>query len=92
MPTTRLRNYFIDDPDPIVKRHPGGRPYRFFDASREVHFLHAMLDRVPRLGSALTLQTLHSGLSSSDVENSPVPPSISRRTCLFRCAVQISLS
>ncbi|AJY42025.1 Fic family protein [Burkholderia humptydooensis] len=43
VPTTQLWNYFIGDPDPVVTRHPGSRPYRFFDASHEVHFLHAML-------------------------------------------------
>ncbi|WP_243712162.1 hypothetical protein [Burkholderia pyrrocinia] len=43
VPTTKLWNYVMGDPDPIVTRNPGGRPYRFFDASREVRFLHAML-------------------------------------------------
>ncbi|MGU7782849.1 hypothetical protein [Burkholderia sp. PU8-34] len=43
VPTTRLWNYFMGDPDPIVTQHPGSRRYRFFDASRTVRFLHAML-------------------------------------------------
>jgi len=33
----------MSDPAPLVTRNPGGRPYRFFDASREVRFLHEML-------------------------------------------------
>ena len=43
VPTTRLWDYVISDPAPLVTRNPGGRPYRFFDASREVRFLHEML-------------------------------------------------
>ncbi|KAG0162172.1 hypothetical protein DFQ30_002880 [Apophysomyces sp. BC1015] len=42
-PTTRLWDYLVGDTEPIVTRSPGSRPYRFFDASKEVHFLHSMM-------------------------------------------------
>jgi hypothetical protein len=43
VPTTKLWDYRRGDPDPLVVHSPGGRPYRFFDASREAAFLHAMI-------------------------------------------------
>ncbi len=43
VPTTRLWDYRRSDPDPLIIQSPGSRPYRFFDASREVTFLHAMI-------------------------------------------------
>jgi hypothetical protein len=43
VPTTRLWDYRRGDPDPLIIQQPGSRPYRFFDASREVSFLHAMI-------------------------------------------------
>jgi hypothetical protein len=42
-PSTRLWRYAPGDDAPYVTASPGGRPYRFFDATREVRFLHAML-------------------------------------------------
>lgn len=42
-PTTRLWDYLRSDIEPLVTRSPGGRPYRFFDATREVAFLHKMI-------------------------------------------------
>jgi hypothetical protein len=42
-PTTRLWKYAPGENAPHVLASPGGRPYRFFDATREVRFLHAML-------------------------------------------------
>lgn len=43
VPTTQLWDYRRGDPDPLILRQPGSRPYRFFDASREVSFLHSMI-------------------------------------------------
>jgi len=43
VPVTRLWDYRRGDAEPIIIRSPGGRPYRFFDASRETAFLHAMI-------------------------------------------------
>ncbi|QBQ95740.1 Fic family protein [Paraburkholderia pallida] len=42
-PTTRLWKYAPGEDAPHVTASPGGRPYRFFDATPEVRFLHAML-------------------------------------------------
>ncbi|WP_116142053.1 Fic family protein [Trinickia diaoshuihuensis] len=42
-PTTRLWQYAPGEDAPHVMSSPGGRPYRFFDATREVRFLHRML-------------------------------------------------
>jgi hypothetical protein len=42
-PTMRLWRYAPGEDAPHVTASPGGRPYRFFDATREVRFLHAML-------------------------------------------------
>lgn len=42
-PTTRLWRYAPGEDAPHVISSPGGRPYRFFDATREVQFLHRML-------------------------------------------------
>ncbi len=42
-PVTRLWDYRRGDDAPTIIRSPGGRPYRFFDASREVGFLYAMI-------------------------------------------------
>jgi hypothetical protein len=42
-PTTRLWRYAPGEDAPDVISSPGGRPYRFFDATREVQFLHRML-------------------------------------------------
>ena len=52
-PVTRLWDYLRGDVEPVVTRSPGGRAYRFFDASREVAFLHRMIqlaveDEIPR--------------------------------------------
>lgn len=41
-PTTRLWRYAPGEDAPHVMSSPGGRPYRFFDATREVRFLHRM--------------------------------------------------
>lgn len=42
-PTTRLWRYAPGKDAPHVISSPGGRPYRFFDATTEVQFLHRML-------------------------------------------------
>ena len=42
-PVTRLWDYVRAEPDPIIRAHPGSSAYRFFDASREVAFLHRMI-------------------------------------------------
>ena len=52
-PVTALWNYRRSDFDPVILRTPGSRPYRFFEADREVAFLHAMFkqavqDEIPR--------------------------------------------
>jgi fido (protein-threonine AMPylation protein) len=52
-PVTQLWNYVRGDAGPVVTRSPDGRAYRFFDASREVRFLHRMIqeaveDEIPR--------------------------------------------
>ncbi|QEI08708.1 Fic family protein [Pigmentiphaga aceris] len=52
-PVTRLWNYVRADTEPLVLAHPGSGAYRFFDASREVAFLHRMVqlaveDEIPR--------------------------------------------
>lgn len=52
-PVTRLWRYVRADEAPYVTAHPGSRAYRFFDASREVAFLHRMIqqaveDEIPR--------------------------------------------
>lgn len=52
-PVTRLWDYLGGDVEPVVTRSPGGRAYRFFDASREVAFLHRMIqlaveDEIPQ--------------------------------------------
>lgn len=50
---TALWNYRRSDIDPIILRAAGSRSYRFFEANREVAFLHAMIkqavqDEIPR--------------------------------------------
>ncbi len=50
---TRLWRYVRAEDAPHVSAHPGSRAYRFFDASREVAFLHRMIqqaveDEIPR--------------------------------------------
>ena len=52
-PVTALWDYRRGDIDPIILRAPGSRSYRFFDADREVAFLHSMIkqavqDEIPR--------------------------------------------
>jgi hypothetical protein len=52
-PVTALWNYRRGDADPAILRAAGGRSYRFFDADREVAFLHetirrAVDDEIPR--------------------------------------------
>jgi fido (protein-threonine AMPylation protein) len=52
-PVTTLWNYRRGDVDPIILRAPGSRSYRFFDADREVAFLHSMIkqavqEEIPR--------------------------------------------
>lgn len=52
-PTTRLWDYMRADIEPLIIRSPGGRPYRFFDATGEVAFLHKMIrlaveEEIPR--------------------------------------------
>lgn len=53
-PVTRLWNYRRGDSnDPFILRAPGSRSYRFFEADREVAFLHAMVkqavqEEIPR--------------------------------------------
>lgn len=43
-PVTRLWNYRrSDNNDPFILRAPNSRSYRFFEADREVAFLHAMI-------------------------------------------------
>ncbi|WP_322053197.1 Fic family protein [Paraburkholderia bannensis] len=42
-PTTRLWRYSPGEDAPHVISSPGGGPYRFFDATAEVRFLHRML-------------------------------------------------
>jgi hypothetical protein len=42
-PVTALWSYRRGADVPLIDRHPSGRPYRFFDASREVAYLHEML-------------------------------------------------
>lgn len=42
-PVTGLWDYRRGDIDPVILRSPGGRPYRFFEADREVAFLHDMI-------------------------------------------------
>ena len=53
LPVTRLWRYVRAEEAPHVTVHPGSRAYRFFDASREVAFLHSMIrqaveDEIPR--------------------------------------------
>ena len=50
---TKLWNYRRTDTDPIILSSPGSRPYRFFDAGREIQFLYEMVkvtvqDEIPR--------------------------------------------
>lgn len=52
-PVTQLWRYVRGDVEPLVTAHPGGRAYRFFDASNEVAFLHRMIqlaveEEIPR--------------------------------------------
>lgn len=52
-PVTALWNYHRGDVAPIIQRTPGSRSYRFFDADREVTFLHSMIkqavqEEIPR--------------------------------------------
>lgn len=52
-PVTGLWTYRRADPDPVIMVTPGSRAYRFFEADREVAFLHAMLkqtvqEEIPR--------------------------------------------
>lgn len=52
-PVTRLWRYLRAEEAPHVIAHPGSRAYRFFDASKEVAFLHRMIqqaveDEIPR--------------------------------------------
>lgn len=52
-PVTALWNYRRGDPDPIILHTPGSRPYRFFEADREVAFLHSVIkqavqEEIPR--------------------------------------------
>jgi len=42
-PVTALWDYRRSDTDPIILRAPGSRSYRFFEADREVAFLHSMI-------------------------------------------------
>jgi hypothetical protein len=42
-PVTTLWDYRRGDPEPYILRTPGSRSYRFFEADREVAFLHAMI-------------------------------------------------
>lgn len=42
-PVTALWDYRRGDIEPSILRTPGGRPYRFFEADREVAFLHDMI-------------------------------------------------
>ena len=47
-PVTALWDYRRGDPEPLILRNPGSRPYRFFEADREVAFLHDMIRRAVR--------------------------------------------
>ncbi|PUA17133.1 Fic family protein [Glaciimonas sp. PCH181] len=52
-PVTALWDYHRGDIDPIILRAPGSRSYRFFEADREVAFLHAVIkqavqEEIPR--------------------------------------------
>jgi fido (protein-threonine AMPylation protein) len=52
-PVTALWNYRRGDPEPTILTEPGSRSYRFFEADREVAFLHdmikqAVLEEIPR--------------------------------------------
>lgn len=52
-PVTRLWRYMRTEDEPYVTANPGSRAYRFFDASKEVAFLHRMIqqaveDEIPR--------------------------------------------
>jgi hypothetical protein len=52
-PVTRLWNYRRVDTEPLVLSAPSSRAYRFFNADREVAFLHAMIkdavrEEIPR--------------------------------------------
>ncbi|WP_260464170.1 Fic family protein [Burkholderia sp. Bp8963] len=52
-PVTQLWRYQRGDMAPVVIHSPGGRPYRFIDATAEVAFLHRMIrqaveDEIPR--------------------------------------------
>ena len=44
-PVTALWDYRRGDTDPVVLRAPGSRAYRFFEADREIGFLHKMIRR-----------------------------------------------
>jgi fido (protein-threonine AMPylation protein) len=44
-PVTALWNYRRGDADPLILRQPGSRSYRFFEADREIKFLHGMIRR-----------------------------------------------
>lgn len=44
-PVTALWDYRRGDPHPVILRSAGSRSYRFFEADREVAFLHAMIRR-----------------------------------------------
>lgn len=53
VPVTELWTYERGDGTPRILRSPGSRPYRFFNAARELHFLHRMLrltveEEIPR--------------------------------------------
>ena len=52
-PVTALWDYRRGDPHPVILRSAGSRSYRFFEADREVAFLHAMIrhavdEEIPR--------------------------------------------
>ena len=52
-PVTALWEYARTESDPHILAHPGAAPYRYWDASREVAFLHeaikcAVLEQIPR--------------------------------------------
>ncbi len=52
-PVTQLWRYQLGDVAPVVVHSPGGRAYRFIDATAEVSFLHRMIrlaveDEIPR--------------------------------------------
>jgi len=44
-PVTQLWRYQRGDVTPVVTHSPGGRAYRFIDATAEVEFLHRMIQR-----------------------------------------------